>query len=119
VHVKFEVLTFVTVVKAIIWDVTLFIMETSVEIQGITSQKKYFSPLYTALLASCSNMSSGVLFITTKLLDFVHRPDFYKQKTQRFGNWICFRLQVRKGGHLLYRKTKSLPFHRRCQNKRR
>jgi endonuclease III-like uncharacterized protein len=31
---------------------------------------------------------------TTKLLDFVHRPDFYKQKTQRFGNWICFRNAV-------------------------
>jgi hypothetical protein len=57
--------------------------------------------------------------ITIKLLDFVHRPDFYKQKTQRFGNWICFRLQARGGEHLLYRKTKSLPFHRRCQNKRR
>jgi hypothetical protein len=39
--------------------------------------------------------SSG--FITTKLLDFVHRPDFYKQKTQRFGNWICFRLQAGEG----------------------
>jgi hypothetical protein len=37
-------------------------------------------------------------FITVKLLDFVHRPDFYKQKTQRFGNWICFRLQARGGG---------------------
>jgi hypothetical protein len=58
------------------------------------------------------------LFITIKLLDFVHRTDFYKQKTQRFGNWIHFRLQAR-GGHLLYRNTKSLPFHRRCQNKRR
>jgi hypothetical protein len=57
--------------------------------------------------------------ITTKLLDFVHRPDFYKQKTQRFGNWICFRLQARGGGHLIYRKTKSFLFHRRCQNKRR
>jgi hypothetical protein len=59
-----------------------------------------------------------VTLITTKLLDFVHRPDFYKQKKKRFGNWTCFRLQAR-GGHLLYRKTKSLPFHRRCQNKRR
>jgi hypothetical protein len=29
--------------------------------------------------------------VTIKLLDFVHRPDFYKQKTQHFGNWICFR----------------------------
>jgi hypothetical protein len=36
------------------------------------------------------------MLITTKLLDFVHRPDFYKQKTQRFGNWICFRLQAQK-----------------------
>jgi hypothetical protein len=45
--------------------------------------------------------------ITIKLLDFVHRPDFYKQKTQRFGNWICFRLQARGGGYLLYRKTKA------------
>jgi hypothetical protein len=26
---------------------------------------------------------------------------------------------VRGEGHLLYRKTKSLPFHRLCQNKRR
>jgi hypothetical protein len=51
--------------------------------------------------------------ITIKLLDFVHRPDFYKQKTQRFGNWICFRLQARGEGYLFYRKTKSLPFHRR------
>jgi hypothetical protein len=37
------------------------------------------------------------IFITTKLLDLVHHPDFYKQKTQRFGNWICFRLQARGG----------------------
>jgi hypothetical protein len=48
-----------------------------------------------------------VLFITIKLLDFVHRPDFYKQKTQRFGNWICFRLQAKGRGHLFYRKTKA------------
>jgi hypothetical protein len=33
------------------------------------------------------------------------------QKTQRFRNWICFRLQAR-GEHLLYRKTKSLSFYR-------
>jgi hypothetical protein len=58
-----------------------------------------------------------VTLITTKLLDFVHRPDFYKQKTQHFGNWICFRLQARGGGHLLYRRTKSLPFHGRCQSR--
>jgi hypothetical protein len=37
------------------------------------------------------NLTYTNLLITTKLLDFVHRPDFYKQKTQRFGNWICFR----------------------------
>jgi hypothetical protein len=61
------------------------------------------------------------VFITIKLLDFVHRPDFYKQKTQRFGNWICFRLQARGGGGETptLKKNKSLPFHRRCQNKRR
>jgi hypothetical protein len=50
--------------------------------------------------------------ITTKLVRIS------TNRKQRFGNWICFRLQAR-GGHLLYRKTKSLPFHRRCQNKRR
>jgi hypothetical protein len=38
------------------------------------------------------------MLITTKLLDFVHRPDFYNQKTQRFRNWICFHLQARGGG---------------------
>jgi hypothetical protein len=37
------------------------------------------------------------MLITIKLLDFVHRPDFYKQKTQRFGNWICFRIQAGGG----------------------
>jgi hypothetical protein len=41
-----------------------------------------------------SNHDAQCLVITIKLLDFVHRPDFYKQKTQRFGNWICFRLQA-------------------------
>jgi hypothetical protein len=35
------------------------------------------------------------------VLDFIHRPDFnsYKKKekqTRRFGNWICFRPQVRE-----------------------
>jgi hypothetical protein len=39
----------------------------------------------------------GETLITIKLLDFVHHPDFYKQKTQRFGNWICFCLQARGG----------------------
>jgi hypothetical protein len=44
--------------------------------------------------------------ITTKLLDFVHRPDFYKQKTQRFGNWICFRLQAKVGAPTLQKNQK-------------
>jgi hypothetical protein len=35
-------------------------------------------------------LQNKLLSITTKLLDFVHRPDFNKQKTQCFGNWICF-----------------------------
>jgi hypothetical protein len=30
-------------------------------------------------------------FITIKFLDFVHRLDFYKQKTQSFGNRSSFR----------------------------
>jgi hypothetical protein len=29
-----------------------------------------------------------VSLITIKLLDFVHRPDFYKQKTQRFASFV-------------------------------
>jgi hypothetical protein len=48
-----------------------------------------------------------MLFITIKLLDFVHRPDFYKQKTQRFGKWICFRLQARGEGTYSTEKPKA------------
>jgi hypothetical protein len=48
--------------------------------------------------------------ITIKLLDFVHRPDFYKQKTQRFGNWICFRLQAGGGGTYSTEKNQKLAF---------
>jgi hypothetical protein len=36
--------------------------------------------------------------------DFVHRPDFSQitmKKTQRFGNWICFRPQVREDTYSL------------------
>jgi hypothetical protein len=51
-----------------------------------------------------------IILITIKLLDFVHRPDFYKQKTQRFGNWICFRLQARGGGAPTLQKNKKLAF---------
>jgi hypothetical protein len=50
-----------------------------------------------------------VKVITIKLLDFVHRPDFYTQKTQRFGNWICFRLQARGGAPPL-QKNQQLAF---------
>jgi hypothetical protein len=32
----------------------------------------------------------------TGFSDFVHRPDSKLLKTQRFGNWICFRPQVRE-----------------------
>jgi hypothetical protein len=56
-------------------------------------------------------------FITIKLLDFVHRPDFYKQKTQRFGNWICFRLQARGGTYSTEIPIACLSTG--CQNKRR
>jgi hypothetical protein len=49
------------------------------------------------------------LSITIKLLDFVHRPDFYKQKTQRFGNWICFGLQA-WGGTPTLQKNQKLAF---------
>jgi hypothetical protein len=43
-------------------------------------------------------------YTTSELLTFwtlrIVRNSKY-QKTQRFGNWICFRPQVRGGGHLL------------------
>jgi hypothetical protein len=42
-------------------------------------------------------MDSFSILITTKLLEFVHRPDFYKQKTQRFGNWIWHRQNIACG----------------------
>jgi lauroyl/myristoyl acyltransferase len=48
------------------------------------------------------------MLITIKLLDFVHSPYFYKQKTQRFGNWICFRLQAR--GAPTLEKNQKLAF---------
>jgi hypothetical protein len=39
----------------------------------------------------------------TEFLDFAHRPVFYKKhyRTQRFGNRMCFRPQVRGGGRQL------------------
>jgi hypothetical protein len=35
----------------------------------------------------------GVLYLEELRLDLVHRLMFLK--TQRFGNWICFHLQVK------------------------
>jgi hypothetical protein len=35
-------------------------------------------------------------FRITGFLDFVHRPVFKNKRTQRFGNWICFRPKVGK-----------------------
>jgi hypothetical protein len=57
-------------------------------------------------------------FITTKLLEFVHRPDFHKPENTTFRKLDRFPSSGEGGGHLLYKKPKSLPFHRRCQNKR-
>jgi hypothetical protein len=39
--------------------------------------------------------------ITVFFLDFFHRPVFLGAETRRFGNWICFRPQV-KGGEDTY-----------------
>jgi hypothetical protein len=56
------------------------------------------------------------MYITAKLLDFVHRPDFHKPENTTFRKLDLFSSSG-EGGHLLYRKTKSLPFLRRCQDK--
>jgi hypothetical protein len=34
----------------------------------------------------------------TGFSDFFHRPVFLGLETRRFGNWICFRHQVKEGG---------------------
>jgi hypothetical protein len=58
------------------------------------------------LLSGCTetNISirekQSILYRIAGVLDFIHRPDFtsYKKKEEskrRFGNWICFRPQVR------------------------
>jgi hypothetical protein len=62
------------------------------------------------------NRHLPVTLITIKLLDFVHRPDFYKQKTQRFGNWICFRLQA---GAPTLQKNQKLAFPQAMPEQRR
>jgi hypothetical protein len=68
----------------------------------------YFNCLTSSHMLKYVNLLLSL--ITTKLLDFVHRPDFYKQKTQRFGNWICFRLQAKEGGTYSTEKPKACLF---------
>jgi hypothetical protein len=44
------------------------------------------------------------MFITTKLLDFVHRPDFHKPENTTFRKLDLFPSSGEGGGHLLYKK---------------
>jgi hypothetical protein len=50
-----------------------------------------------------------VLFITTKLLDFVHRLDCHKPENHRFGNRICYRPPA-GGGAPTLQKNQKLAF---------
>jgi hypothetical protein len=45
----------------------------------------------------------------TGFSDFVHRPDSKLLKTQCFGNWICFRPQVREDTYSVGSLRKSYP----------
>jgi hypothetical protein len=45
----------------------------------------------------------------TGFSDFVHRPDSKLLKTQRFGDWICFRPQVREDTYSVGSLRKSYP----------
>jgi hypothetical protein len=45
----------------------------------------------------------------TGFSDFVHRPDSKLLITQRFGNWICFRPQVRENIYSVGSLRKSYP----------
>jgi hypothetical protein len=59
-----------------------------------------FASLFFPLI--CINISRVLYRIHRIFLDFFHRPVFQKKKTRRFGNWICFRPQVKVGRrHLL------------------
>jgi hypothetical protein len=40
--------------------------------------------------------------IITGFLDFCHRPMYLGVETRRFGNWICFRPQVKREGEDTY-----------------
>jgi hypothetical protein len=61
---------------------------------------KYWTLSYSSLNSCSENQRFGVNYLgIAGVLDFIHRPDFnsYKKReqTRRFGNWICFRPQVR------------------------
>jgi hypothetical protein len=45
----------------------------------------------------------------TGFSDFVHRPYSRLLKTQRFGNWLCFRRQVREDTYSVGSLRKSYP----------
>jgi hypothetical protein len=92
---------------------------TPVEIEIAVSYKTTISVHLKLQLKIISLNATEYHFITTKLLDFFHRPDFYKPENTTFRKLDLFPSSGVGGRHLLYRKTKSLPFHRRCQNKRR
>jgi hypothetical protein len=54
---------------------------------------KYCLHIQSRSVSQASNKQSKQGF--TGFLDIVHHPEFLKNRIQRFGNWICFRPQVR------------------------
>jgi hypothetical protein len=68
--------------------------------EGITPspgiEPRFSGPAGRSLVAM---LTSREIHRIAGVLDFIHRPDFnsYKKKdqTRRFGNWICFRPQMR------------------------
>jgi hypothetical protein len=59
-------------------------------------------PYVTAQFRNClggteQNHAHNSWFRRILLLDFIYRPIFFFKK-QRFGSWLCFRLQVKRGG---------------------
>jgi hypothetical protein len=55
-----------------------------------------------------SNITNAIFLITAKLWTLSIVRISKNQKTQRFGNWICFRLQARGGPTL--QKNQKLAF---------
>jgi hypothetical protein len=49
------------------------------------------------IVDTCVHKAMGIGNRVTRFLDFFHRPVFLGVETQCFGNWICFRPQVRGG----------------------